>query len=292
MSTESEKDLLSMKLLKEILALQEKSFRSAMALLIEEVKSDVREIRKDVQDLRESVNFVAGKYDDTKSKVDAVELKMKAAFLQMEGLSTDMNDNFDGMEDRQDYLENQSRRNNIKIFGISENDDEKTWEDTELVVKKVIQNKLGIQDEITIERAHRIGEKVKTRPPHGRHLESASHSKEAPPPRPIVAKIQSWKVKENILKIARMKKPKDVQFRNDFSKITLEKRAEKIPKMLEERRKGKIAFLIMDKLVVYEKPKPSKRDRGASIESGLGPEDDRHEEDSEIIIQNRRSRKL
>ena len=88
-----------------------------------------------------------------------------------------------------------------------------------------------------------------------------------------------------------MKKSKDVQFRNDFSKGTLEKRAEKIPKMLKERRKGKIAFLIMDKLVVYEKPNPSKRDGGASIESGLGPEDDRHEEDSEIIIQNRRSRK-
>ena len=148
-STESEKDLVSMELLKEMLALQEKSFRSAMALLIEEVKSDVCEIRKDVQDLRESVNFVAGKYNDMKSKVDAVELKIKAAFVQMEGLSTDMNDNFDAMEDRQDYLENQSRRNNIKIFRILENDDEKTWEDTELVVKKVIQNKLGIQDEIT-----------------------------------------------------------------------------------------------------------------------------------------------
>ena len=198
MSTESEKDLVSMKLLKEMLALQEKSFRSAMALIIEEVKSDVGEIPKEVQDLRESVNFVAGKYDDTKSKVDAVELKIKAAFVQMEGLSTDMNDNFDAIEDKQDYLENQSRRNNIKIFGISENDDEKTWEDTELVVKKVIQNKLVIQDEITIEMAHRIEKKVKTRPTHGRHLESASHSKEAPPPRPIVVKIQSWKVKENI----------------------------------------------------------------------------------------------
>ena len=56
-----------------------------------------------------------------------------------------MNDNFDAMEDKQEYCENQSRRNNIKIFGILEDDDEKTWEDTELVVKAVIQNKLGIQ---------------------------------------------------------------------------------------------------------------------------------------------------
>ena len=258
-----------------------------MALLIEEVKSDVCEIRKEVQDLRESVNFVAGKYDDAKSKVEAVELKIKAAFVQMEELSTDMNDNFDAMEDKQEYLENQSS-NNIKIFGISDDDDEKTWEDTELVVKKVIQNKLGIQDDFIIERAHRIGKKVKTRPPHGRHLESTSHKKEAPPPRPIVAKIQSWKVKENILKIARKRKPKDVQFRNDVSKGTLEKRAEKIPKMLEERRKGRTAFLMMDRLVVIDKPNPSKRDGGVSVKPGL-VEDDRHEEDdSEVIIQNRR----
>ena len=99
-----------------------------------------------------------------------------------------MNHNFDVMEDKREYLENQSRCNNIKIFGVSKDDNEKTWEDTELVVKKVIQNKLGIQDEITIERAHRIGKKVKTRPPHGPHLESTSHTKEALPPRPIVAK--------------------------------------------------------------------------------------------------------
>ena len=85
MSTESEKDLINMKLLKKMLALREKSFRSAMALLIEEIKFDVRDIRKEVLELRESVNFVAGKYDDMKSKVDAVELKIKAAFVQTEG---------------------------------------------------------------------------------------------------------------------------------------------------------------------------------------------------------------
>ena len=70
----------------------------------------------------------------------------------------------------------------------------------------------------------------------------------------------------------------------------LEKRAENIPKMSEERRKERIAFLMMNKLVVYDKPNPSKRDGGASAESDL--EDGRHEtEDSEIIIQNQRSGK-
>ena len=62
----------------------------------------------------------------------------------------------DGVEDLAriiEYLENQSRRNNVKIFGIPEDDDEKSWDDTESKVKEAIRNKLGIEDEIKIERA-------------------------------------------------------------------------------------------------------------------------------------------
>ena len=40
-------------------------------------------------------------------------------------------------------------------------------------------------------------------------------------------------------------------FLNDFSQRILEKRAENIPRMLEERKKGNVEFLHMDKLIVY-----------------------------------------
>ena len=48
-------------------------------------------------------------------------------------------------------LENQSRRNNIKIFGVPEEENEKTWDDTEVIVKTLIRNKLGIEEHIEIE---------------------------------------------------------------------------------------------------------------------------------------------
>ena len=64
-----------------------------------------------------------------------------------------------------------------------------------------------------------------------------------------MAKIKSWKVKDTIMKAARKKKPKDTRFMDDFAKRTLERRASKIPEMLEARKAGKTAFLIMDKLV-------------------------------------------
>ena len=69
-----------------------------------------------------------------------------------------------------------------------------------------------------------------------------------------MAKIKSWKVKDTIMKAARKKKPKDTRFMDDFAKRTLERRASKIPEMLEGRKAGKTAFLIMDKLVVYDRP--------------------------------------
>ena len=156
-------------------------------------------------------------------KFDVTESKIKAAFIQIKGMNKDINENLDEIEDKQEYLENHSRRNNIKLLGVQEDDDENSWDDTELIVKTLIKNKLGIQDEVVIERAHRVGKKVQLRPQskkeHGSHVESAS----TPRPRPIITKIQSWKVKENILRIARKKKPKNVLFPNDFLQRTLEK---------------------------------------------------------------------
>ena len=96
----------------------------------------------------------------------------------------------DGVEDLArniEYLENQSRRNNVKILGIPEDDDEKSWDDTESKVKEAIKNKLGIEDEIKIERAHRIGKRSTD---DGKQRNSW-HGTRSNGPRPIVAKIDS-----------------------------------------------------------------------------------------------------
>ena len=43
---------------------------------------------------------------------------------------------------------------------MQEDDTEKTWDDTEMIVKKMIREKLGIEEDVKIERAHRIGKKT------------------------------------------------------------------------------------------------------------------------------------
>ena len=60
-------------------------------------------------------------------------------------------------------------------------------------------------------------------------------------------------MKENILKTARKRKPKGIQCMGDFAKRTLDRRASMIPDMLEARKQGKVAFLVMDQLITYDK---------------------------------------
>ena len=137
-----------------------------------------------------------------------------AFIAQIKSINKEMNDGFEDLEWKQEYLENQSRHNNIKITGMQEDNTEKTWDDTEMIVKKMIREKPGIKEDVKIERMHRVGKKLKSHAlPH--HDGSASQSSGSSSP--IIAKIQSWKTKETILKVARMKRPKGIQFMGDFS---------------------------------------------------------------------------
>ena len=51
-------------------------------------------------------------------------------------------------------LEDRSRRNNIRIEGVNENENE-TWDDTTNKVEEIIKNRLGITKDVIIERAQR-----------------------------------------------------------------------------------------------------------------------------------------
>ena len=148
-----------MEVLKEMSAMQKDSYQMSVKMLVEDIGQEVKHIQKEVQELSTSVSFLNAKYDDIKDDIGKIETRVNAAFIQMEAMHKDVNADFETIITKHDYLENQSRRNNIKIFGVPEDPDEKTWDDTELIVKTVIKNELGIQDadKIEIERAHRAG---------------------------------------------------------------------------------------------------------------------------------------
>ena len=94
--------------------------------------------------------------------------------------------NIEDLYNKQEYLENQSRCNSVKVLGIpekNEKDEIETWDECEEKVKEVIKAKLRIKTELIIERVHRVGRKH----PHPRYLENGS--KITSKPRPTVAHV-------------------------------------------------------------------------------------------------------
>ena len=120
---------------------------------------------------------------------------------------------------KQEYLEIQSRRNNVYVAGIQENDKE-SWDETGDIPKSKIKELLKIDDELTIERAHRINPK-----PSGRRGSSGAHGgRREERSRPIIAKFLNWKEKKRVLAAARSIKPDAVKVVQDFSQAMLDHR--------------------------------------------------------------------
>ena len=66
-------------------------------------------------------------------------LKMQVLELAIE----EFRDHLNHQEEQMEYLENQSRRNNVRIYGIPEEDNE-TWEKTEAKVREVLKDELNL----------------------------------------------------------------------------------------------------------------------------------------------------
>ena len=84
------------------------------------------------------------------------EFEVKKSFR--ESTLSEMQDNLVACEDNIEYLENMSRRNNVKLIGIEENENE-TWEESEEIFKAQVKSALKIPEDLGIERAHRAGQK-------------------------------------------------------------------------------------------------------------------------------------
>ena len=216
----------TLEVVKSLLQGQADAFKSTFSLLIQDIKEDLKTVKNDIIDLKVSVQFTQAKFDDIQKKFDSIEGRVLAHSDNLNAI----NDHTDATEAQLEYLENQSRRSNIRITGIAEDKKiEKSWDDTEKVVKHVIKDKLNFQEDFEIERCHRVNRRSNSLKQFGR----------PDGPRPIVAKLAKWKDKERILKRAREIKPDGVRFLMDLSWRTMMKREDKVPEMLAARKQGK-----------------------------------------------------
>ena len=239
-------------MVRELLEMQERAFRQTIELYTSNVREEVSTLRRAVEDLKTSLAFSQKDINDTKEKIFQTEAKVH----DLEDTLAQSENEIDLILDKQEYLENYSRRNNVKILGIQEKDRKdgnETWEECEEKAVEAIKTQLKITEDLKIERAHRVG---KPRPQF-RHVDG---NRIANKPRPIFVRFHSWKVKEKVVQAARRIRPDGMKFFEDFSKRTLDRRKEMIPKLIKKRKEGKRVFLVMDKIVEYESHDPAEAD--------------------------------
>lgn len=182
-----------------------------MKRMLEDMKREMAQGFRKTEDMVKMVNSVVDRIQD-----------MEVAWGTME-------DRVRWLEEKVDYLENQSRRNNIVLYGVGEEEDE-SWDMTSEIVRHVIRQTGVAMNERDIERAHRVG--------HGRY------------PRPIVCKLAHYKVKEEIIRSARFLRGTGVAISEDHSRRVREERAFLKRHLIDARKQGARAFIRFDKLVI------------------------------------------
>ena len=221
-------------MLNEMLQLQERMFKTLLDSLLNnfssrldavvesvaDIKTRLKICQKDTSDLKASLEF---------SQKDIDELKQgKSKLYEIEADVDDINNSIDYHIDKLEYLENQSRRNNIRIDGIVEVEENESRNTTAEKVKQVLAEKLNLADCLHIERAHRVGRIV-----------GGSRRR----PRKIVCRLRDCRQKDLIIRNARRLKPTGLFVNEDLAKETMEKREEQRPRMEEAGRNWEISLL-------------------------------------------------
>ena len=104
-------EFVTLGILKEMLAAQERAYKTTTKLLVDDMRSEIRSLRSEVDELKESVKFTSAKYEALKDKSQKVEYKLevdiRAVYRQIEGLIENLRQGLQVMEDNNEYPESQ-----------------------------------------------------------------------------------------------------------------------------------------------------------------------------------------
>ncbi|XP_065684704.1 uncharacterized protein LOC124809419 [Hydra vulgaris] len=190
------------------------------------------------------INIVSANTKILNERLDKVEKNILENAKKISTLATEVEDIKVSLNFHEELIENKiktaklrekedrSRRNNLRVEGVKEDDNE-SWLESEIKVKKIFDEYLGIKD-VKIERAHRAGKE-----------DIKKH-------RTIVVKLLDFKDKEAILRNSSKLKGKNIFINEDFCAETNRIRKDLREKMKIERQSGKFAYISYDKLIVRE----------------------------------------
>ena len=178
-------------ILKEEFAKQEKNISNLIngnfEITMKEIRKsqdEIKDLRKEITEFKESLEFTENELHGKIKKLEEKHESIKKTVDEIYNSQVDSDFVYDKLID----LEDRSRRNNLRIYGISESKYE-TWEKCEEKVDEVFREKLGL-DNIQIERAHRVK--------RGKNDKSTK-------PRTIVCNLLSFKENKLVMKKCKKK---------------------------------------------------------------------------------------
>ena len=227
----------------DILNMQQKIYKDAVGMLFSCVTQRVDDQFKLLQELRTSLEF-------SQSEVASLKNELKDAKKQIDdskNLLSEQSSTIKTLYSKIDKLESYSRRNNVRIDGVTELNNE-NYQQTQQKVHRLLREKLQLQD-IKIETAHRL--------PRPTTINGGQ-------PRTIIAKLSSTTDKEETMKNKHKLKGTGVFINEDLSEGTMKIRQEKLPELQAARNAGKIAYFRREKLIIKDKKHENTREQTSS----------------------------
>lgn len=134
--------------IQEFMQIQQDCFKSLVNSLMDSFNKRLDDLSKEVQTIKVSLEYTQKEVNEAQDQLKNVS--------SLDADIASIRKSIEENQDKLDYLENQSRRSNVRINRIKEDKDE-SWDDTETKVKEVL-TKMDIPPEdVKIERAHRTG---------------------------------------------------------------------------------------------------------------------------------------
>ena len=152
MPSSEAKDSLSLSTVKLLLQQQRDDFNSLIATFMKSFNERFDELRTEMNEIKHSLEY-------SQKDIEGLAALKSTHEDLTSSLKTDvsaLSENLDNLVAKVDYLENQSRRNNLRFDGIPDNPQE-SWDDSEKKVLDVLNTKFGFETPPVIERAHRVG---------------------------------------------------------------------------------------------------------------------------------------
>lgn len=215
---------------KVLLEAQDKTFRTALDFVVDQLKSRIQVAETTISDLTRSLEYTQAEVKDLQSDIRALKKEEAESKTTITALQTRNED----LEKRANYQEDYNRRNNLRITGIQEQAGE-TWEETANTVSKLLEAKLQLPP-MELERAHRTGPVTPSRP------------------RPVVVRFERFRDREATIRNARKLKGTGIYINEDLCPASQELKKSQILLMKQAREDGKIAFFRYTKLIIKEKP--------------------------------------